>query len=146
MHASAIAGSALTLKTMPLVRIALKVGRTPEYKQKLGDCVFRAMRQTLNVPEGDRFQVITEHDTGLIYDPHYFGIERTDGFTMIQVTLSSGRTREAKRAFYALTAQLLREELQVRKEDVFINLVEVTREDWSFGNGEAQYVPVGPGS
>lgn len=127
---------------MPFVRISLRAGQTPEYKTQLGDCVYRAMTETMNVPDGDRFQVITEHDAaGLIYDPQYLGISRTDGIVIIQVTLNVGRTLEIKRAFYARVAALLKDELGVRPEDVLINLVEVPKENWSFGNGEAQYAP-----
>ncbi len=96
----------------------------------------------MNVPSGDRFQVITEHDAeGLIYDPSYLDVHRTDGVIFIQVTLNIGRTLEVKRAFYARVAALLKDELDVRPEDVLINLVEVPKENWSFGNGEAQYAP-----
>lgn len=127
---------------MPLVRISLNPGQSSEYKQLLGDCVYRAMRETLNVPPDDRFQIITEHGSGgLIYDRHYLGIERSEGFVIIQITLNTGRTLEMKQAFYARTAALLHDELKIRPQDVFINLVEVLSENWSFGNGEAQYVP-----
>ena len=98
------------------------------------------MVETMNVPTNDRFQVITEHDAaGLIYDPDYLGIHRTDGFLLIQVTLNAGRTVEVKKAFYARVAGLLKEEVGVHPEDVMINLVEVPKENWSFGRGEAQY-------
>lgn len=127
---------------MPLVRISLRAGQSPEYKAQLGGCVYRAMAETMNVPAGDRFQVITEHDeTGLVYDPQYLGIARTNGVVFIQVTLNAGRTLEIKRAFYARVAALLHGDLGVRPEDVLINLVDVPKENWSFGNGEAQYAP-----
>ena len=125
---------------MPLVRISLHAGHYPEQKAKIGDCVYRAMVETLNVPPNDRFQIITEHDAeGLIYDPEYLNIHRTDGFLLIQVTLNAGRTLEVKKAFYARVAGLLEEEVGTRPEDVFINLIEVPKENWSFGNDEAQY-------
>ena len=89
-----------------------------------------------------RFQVITEHDlTSLVYDPDYLGIHRTDGIVIIQVTLNDGRSLELKKAFYSRVAALLKEEVSIRPENVFINLVEVPKENWSFGNGEAQYAP-----
>jgi 4-oxalocrotonate tautomerase len=127
---------------MPFVRISLRAGRSQEFRRLLGDCVYRAMLETMNVPSGDRFQVITEHDAeGLIYDPSYLDVHRTDGVIVIQVTLNIGRTLEVKRAFYARVAALLKDELDVPPEDVLINLVEVPKENWSFGNGEAQYAP-----
>jgi 4-oxalocrotonate tautomerase len=125
---------------MPLVRISLRQGRSQEFKNQLGDCVYRAMAETMKVPEGDRFQVITEHDrAGLIYEPEYLGIHHTDGMIFIQVTLNVGRTLEMKKQFYARAAALLKSELDIRPEDVLINLVEVPKENWSFGNGKAQY-------
>jgi len=125
---------------MPLVRIALRKGKSPEFRRAVSDGVHRAMVETIKVPEQDKFQIVTEHDeTGLIYDPSYLGISRTDGVILIQITLNSGRTVEAKKALYARIAQLLREVPGVRPEDVFVSLVEVAKENWSFGNGIAQY-------
>jgi len=94
------------------------------------------------VPERDHFQVITEHAGGrLVYEAHHLEIERTDGIVVVvQVCLSAGRTTEQKRAFYARAAELLARDAKVRAEDVTIALVENSREDWSFGNGIAQYV------
>ena len=98
------------------------------------------MVETINVPPQDRFQVITEHpDDGLIYDPSYLGINRTDDVVFIQITLNAGRTLDQKRALYKKIAELLSKETGVRPEDVVINLVEVPKENWSFGNGEAPY-------
>jgi phenylpyruvate tautomerase PptA (4-oxalocrotonate tautomerase family) len=99
------------------------------------------MVDTLGVPKNDRFQVITEHDeTGLQFDPGYLGIERSSGCIFLQITLSAGRTLEAKQRFYKAVVDGLHEGLKVRREDVLINLVEVQKENWSFGNGEAPYV------
>jgi phenylpyruvate tautomerase PptA (4-oxalocrotonate tautomerase family) len=96
----------------------------------------------LNVPKNDRFQIITEHArAGLIYDRDYLGIHRTDDCIFLQITLNAGRSVEVKQRFYKAVADGLHSELNVRREDVFISLVEVNKEDWSFGNGEAQYVP-----
>jgi len=125
---------------MPLVRIALMKGQ-PATGRRIGAVVYRAMVDTLGVPAADNFQVITEHDPEtLVYDPSYLGIRRTDGFVAIQITLTEGRSVDAKRELFATIAQNLRRELGVRPEDVFINLVEVKKENWSFGNGVAQYV------
>jgi 4-oxalocrotonate tautomerase len=125
---------------MPLVRIDLLEGKTSEYRERAGEIVYRAMKDTLGVPENDRFQVIAEHDrTGLQFDRTYLGIQRSDDCIFLQITLNTGRTLEAKRRFYKAVADALHQELKLRREDVLISLVEVDKENWSFGNGEAQY-------
>jgi 4-oxalocrotonate tautomerase len=125
---------------MPLARIDLAQGKSPDYRRTLGDVVYDAMVATLNAPKDDRFQVITEHPTDdFIADPTYLGIRRTKDCIFIQLTLNEGRTLDQKRVFYKAVADGLHERLGVRREDVFINLVEVKKENWSFGNGEAQY-------
>lgn len=126
---------------MPLVRISLMKGQ-PVSGRQIGAVVYRALVDTIGVPADDNFQVVTEHDPEtLVYDPGYLGIRRTDGFVAIQITLTEGRTVEAKKKLFAAIAQRLRSELGVRPEDVFVNLVEVKKENWSFGNGVAQYAP-----
>jgi 4-oxalocrotonate tautomerase len=125
---------------MPLVRIDLAQGHPVEDGRDIGEVVYDAMRTTLNVPEGDRFQVITSHPAAeLAITPNYLGIARTKDCILVQVTLSEGRTLEQKRAFYRMIADGLNKRFNLRREDVFINLVEVKKENWSFGNGEAQY-------
>jgi phenylpyruvate tautomerase PptA (4-oxalocrotonate tautomerase family) len=125
---------------MPLVRIDLKKGKPPTYRRAIGDVVYEAMRATFNVPENDRFQVITEHDANdFICDPTYFGIKRTDDCVVIQATVSFGRSVETKLALYKAIVDGLAERIGMRREDVFISLLEVAKENWSFGNGRAQY-------
>jgi 4-oxalocrotonate tautomerase len=125
---------------MPLVRIDLQEGKSAQYRKTIGDVIYDAMRNTIEVPEDDRFQVIAEHKAeNLIVDPTYLGIRRSADCVIIQITLSAGRSVEKKRAFYKAIADGLHQRLGMRREDVFINLVEVTKENWSFGNGEAQY-------
>jgi 4-oxalocrotonate tautomerase len=126
---------------MPLARIDLPAGKPPEYGRAVADIVYEAMIATLNVPKDDRFQVISEQtrDT-LLIDPTYLGIDRSADALIIQLTLSERRTVEVKRAFYRAVADGLHERVGLRREDVFINLVEVKKENWSFGNGVAQYV------
>lgn len=129
---------------MPLVRIDLARGRSAQYRKSLGDLVYRAMMDTINVPQDDRFQIITEHDPAeLNVTPTYLGIRYSPGIVLIQVTLSHGRSVEQKQAFYRRVAADLQRELQVDPQDVFINLVEVSKENWSFGNGVAHYVTPG---
>lgn len=125
---------------MPLVRISLMKDRPAGLGKKIGAVVYRTMADTINVPPHDNFQVITEHDSeGLIYDPEYLNIPRTDDVVFIQITLNEGRTVEMKKLFYQTLAERLNQELNLRMEDILINLVEVRKENWSFGNGIAQY-------
>jgi phenylpyruvate tautomerase PptA (4-oxalocrotonate tautomerase family) len=126
---------------MPLVRISLMKGKPAGFGGKVGRVVYEAMVETINVPDGDRFQIVTEHGAeGLLYDPDYLGIRRSDGIVIIQMTITEGRALEKKKALYRRIAERLNGELGVRVEDVFINVVEVKKENWSFGNGIAQYV------
>jgi phenylpyruvate tautomerase PptA (4-oxalocrotonate tautomerase family) len=125
---------------MPLVRISLMKGKAEGFGKKVGEAVYRTMIETINVPAKDNFQIITEHDkNGLIYDSSYLDIRRTDGIVFIQITLNEGRSVELKKTFYKTLAERLNQELAVRMEDVFVSLVEVKKENWSFGNGIAQY-------
>ena len=126
---------------MPLVRVSLVKGKTPEYRRKVGDAIHRALVETIDVPPLDRFQLLTEHEPGdLVYDPGYLGIARTNDIVIVQITLSAGRTLEKKRALFRRIADNLAA-LGLRREDAWVNLVEVAKENWSFGNGEASYAP-----
>jgi 4-oxalocrotonate tautomerase len=125
---------------MPHVRIDLIEGKSPAYRQGIGEVVYEAMRATIDVPENDRFQVITEHrPEGFVFDRTYLGVQRSDDLVMIQVTLNEGRTLDKKKAFYKAVAEGLDARLGLRQEDVLIVLVEVKKENWSFGNGLATY-------
>jgi phenylpyruvate tautomerase PptA (4-oxalocrotonate tautomerase family) len=125
---------------MPLVRISLLAGKPESHKRKVSDAVHRALVETIAIPAQDRFHIITEHTkSDFICDPQYLSISRTDDLVIIQITMSAGRTLEVRKALYRRVADLLNQEAGLRKEDVFINLVEVAKENWSFGNGEAQY-------
>ena len=125
---------------MPLVRIDTLDGYTAEERAALGDGVHQALVEAIGVPTEDRFQVITAHEAGgLVFDPEYLGIRRTRGVVFVQITMSAGRTLEQKRALFGAIARNLAARPGVRQEDVFVNLVEVSKENWSFGNGVAQY-------
>ena len=126
---------------MPLVRIDLLEGKSQEYRQKVGEIVYQTLLDVLSVPNHDRFQVITEHSkSGLSFDRDYLGVHRSDDCIFLQITLNSGRSVELKQRFYKAIADGLHVGVKLRREDVFVNLVEVPKENWSFGNGEAQYV------
>ncbi|CAB3752439.1 tautomerase family protein [Burkholderia puraquae] len=125
---------------MPFTRIALREGKPAAYRAALVDGVHRALMHTFNVPEDDIFMVVTEHAAeNFVYGRHYLDIERSDDLVMIQITANNTRTLEQKRALYRAIADNLAQQPGVRQQDVFISLVEVLKEDWSFGNGLAQY-------
>jgi 4-oxalocrotonate tautomerase len=124
---------------MPLVRIDLRKGKDAAYRQDVGRVVYEAM-VGVGVPDKDRFQVIAEHDAdSFISDPSYLGIERSNDLVIIQITWTEGRTTQQKKTLYKAIADGLAKSPGIRPEDVFINLVEVKKENWSFGNGIAQY-------
>ena len=125
---------------MPLVRIDLAHGKPAAYRKTIVDTIYDVMVKVINVPKDDRFMVITEHPAeDIVADPNYLGIRRSKDCVIIQVFLNQGRTLEMKKAFYQALADDLNTRLGLRKEDVFIGLVEVSKENWSFGNGVAQY-------
>jgi len=125
---------------MPLVRIDLNKSYNSDNSKKIGELVYRAMEEEISVPKDDKFQIITKHDTSELNIPDsYLGIKYTDKIVIIQITLNGGRSSELKQKLYKRIAEDLNKDLNIRKEDVFISLVEVAKENWSFGNGEAQY-------
>jgi 4-oxalocrotonate tautomerase len=128
---------------MPLARINLSKDASPETVRAIGDVIYDAMAEFANVPKNDRFQIVTRHAADeLIYPADgYLGISYTPGIVMIQVTWNAGRSTDVKKAFYRAVADGIHAKTGTRKEDVWINLVEVDRENWSFGNGEMQYGP-----
>jgi len=130
---------------MPLVRISLLKGKSRDYRRKVGNAVHHALVETIGVPEKDRFQLISDYwPDDFVYDPEYLGIRRSEDLVIIQATISAGRSLEVKRALYARIAERLGEAVGLPPEDVWINLVEVAKENWSFGNGLASYAPEEP--
>jgi len=125
---------------MPLVRISLRRGKPPQYRKAIRDGVYDAMRETFEVPKDDRFMLVSEHEADdFDYDARYFGIDRSDDLVILQLTVSNTRTLEQKKALYRRIVERLGGNPGIRPQDVFINLVDVNKENWSFGNGEAQY-------
>jgi 4-oxalocrotonate tautomerase len=124
---------------MPLVRIDLRKGKDAAYTEEISRVVHKALI-SVGVPTDDRFQVISEHEPpNFVFDPSYLGVQRSEELVMIQITWNEGRTLDQKKALYKAIADGLSGKLGLRREDVLINLVEVKRENWSFGNGVAQY-------
>jgi len=125
---------------MPLVRIDLSKKYSESHARQVGDIVYNVMREQISVPEDDKFQIITRHQpTEFNIPKSYLGIEYSEGIIFIQATISFGRSTELKKNLYKAICNALVQNLNVRSQDVFINLLEVSKENWSFGNGEMQY-------
>ena len=124
---------------MPLVHISLRAGKPQSYRQAIFDGLYRAMRDSLEVPEGDQFMTITEHDTANFRYGAAFGIIRSDDLVYIQIIVFSSRTAEQKKALYRRIAELLGESPGIRGEDIFVNILEAAKENWSVGHGLAQF-------
>ena len=125
---------------MPIARISLRRGKSPEHIAAIRDAVYQAMTESFAVPANDRFILVHQHDAEEFdYDPNYLDIQRTDELVIIQITCNNTRTVEQKKAFYAALVELLKARPGLRGEDVFISLIEVAKENWSFGHGIAQY-------
>jgi len=125
---------------MPLVHISMRAGKPEAYRQAIFDGVYRAMHETFNVPEDDQFMTITEHEAANFrYSPTYLGVARSADVVYIQITANNTRTADQKKALYRRLVELLGDRPGIRPEDVFVSLVEVVKENWSLGNGVAQY-------
>ena len=126
---------------MPLTRVSLRRGKPAVYRKAILEGLYQAMRETFDVPEGDRFMTVTEHDQDdFVYGADYLGIQRSDDLVLIQITVSNTRPTAQKQKLYRRIVERLTENPGLRPEDIFINLVEVLPENWSFGHGQAQYV------
>lgn len=125
---------------MPLIHISMHAGKPPAYRQAIFDSLYRAMREALNVPEDDQFMTITEHEAANFrYGSSYLDVARSDDLVYIQITVFDTRTLEQKKALYRRTVELLAESPGIRPEDVFVNVLEAAKENWSLGNGVAQF-------
>ena len=124
---------------MSFIRIDLRKGKDLTYRQEIGRVVYEAM-VAVGVPANDRFQVVSEHDAdNFLFDAGYLGIDRSDDLVIIQITWNESRTAGQKKALYKAITEGLGKAPGIRPEDVFINLVDVSKENWSVGKGEAQY-------
>jgi 4-oxalocrotonate tautomerase len=126
---------------MPIVNISMRTGKSESYRQAIFDSFYRAMREALNVPEDDQFMTITEHDAANFrYGASYLGIARSDDLIYIRLTVFNTRTIDQKEALYRRAVELLAESPGIRPQDVFINITEAAKENWSLGNGVASFL------
>ena len=122
---------------MPFVRITLSADRSQPMRDAIAEGVHNALISSINIPKGDRFQVIdAQPDTALHFNPEYLDVDRRDP-VLVEVTLVKGRNQDKKQALYQAVAANLAE-VGVRPQDVMVILHETSMQDWSFGNGEMQ--------
>jgi 4-oxalocrotonate tautomerase len=124
---------------MPLIHISLRAGKPEAYRQAIFDGLYRAMREALSVPEGDQFMTISEHDAANFRYGNAYGVIRSADVVYIQITVFDSRTVEQKKALFRRIAELLGESPGIRAEDVFVNIVDAAKENWSVGHGLAQF-------
>jgi 4-oxalocrotonate tautomerase len=124
---------------MPLVHISLRAGKPETYRQAIFDNLYRAMRETLDVPEDDQFMTISEHDAANFRHGNAYGVARSSDVVYIQITVFNSRTVEQKKALFGRIAKLLGENPGIRLEDVFVNILDAPKENWSVGYGLAQF-------
>jgi phenylpyruvate tautomerase PptA (4-oxalocrotonate tautomerase family) len=124
---------------MPLIHIQLRTGKPEAYRQAIFDSLYQAMREALGVPEDDQFMTITEHDAANFRYGKAFGVARSEDLVYIQITVFDTRTAEQKKALFRRIAGLLGENPGIRPEDVFVNIYEAAKENWSVGHGLAQF-------
>lgn len=128
---------------MPIARIDVSKSMPVERIRAVNEAIYNAMVEFASVPPHDKFQIVTRHEPDEIIYPAegYLGIEYSPDIILIQVTWVGSRSTEVKKKFYQRIADTLHRDQGVRKQDVWITLVDNKREDWSFGNGEMQYAP-----
>jgi len=124
---------------MPLLHISLRAGKPAAYRQAIFDSLYRAMREALNVPEDDQFMTITEHDAANFRYGNAYGVTRSADVVYIQITVFSSRTAEQKKALFRRIAELLGDNPGIRPEDVFVNVLDAPKENWSVGHGLASF-------
>lgn len=124
---------------MPISHISLRAGKSDAYRQAIFDNLYRALRETLDVPEDDQFMTITEHDAANFRYGDAFGVARSDDLVYIQITVFNTRTLEHKKTLFRRIAELLGESPGIRPEDVFVNIFDAPKENWSVGHGLAQF-------
>lgn len=124
---------------MPLIHISMRAGKPEAYRQAIFDSLYRAMREALGVPEDDQFMTISEHDAANFRYGNAFGVVRSDDLVYIQITVFDTRTAEQKEVLFRRIAQLLGDKPGIRPEDVFVNVLDSAKENWSVGHGLAQF-------
>jgi len=125
---------------MPLIKIDTIEGRSDEEVASLLDAAHRVVLAAFKVPQGDRYQIFTEHKRDrMIVEDTGLGIARTDKVVLVQV-VTRPRPQPQKEAFYRLLVEELERHCGIAPSDVVVTMVENTDADWSFGHGRPQFL------
>jgi 4-oxalocrotonate tautomerase len=124
---------------MPLLHISLRAGKPEAYRPAVCDGLYRAMRETLAVPEDDQFMILTEHEAANFRYGNAYGVTRSDDLVYIQIIVFDTRTPEQRKALFRRIAELLGESPGIRGQDVFVTVLTAAKENWSVGHGLAQF-------
>jgi 4-oxalocrotonate tautomerase len=124
---------------VPLIHIAMRAGKPEAYRQAIFDSLYGAMGEALHVPDDDQFMTITEHDAASFRTGNAYGVSRSADVVYIQITVFDTRTVEQKKALFRRIAERLGDSPGVRPEDVFVNILDAAKENWSVGYGLAQF-------
>jgi phenylpyruvate tautomerase PptA (4-oxalocrotonate tautomerase family) len=129
------------VSVIPLVRIDIAENHwSAERLAVLADTVQHVMIDEFAAPERDRYQIITEHKRGhIVALDSNLGFERTDDIVIVSIT-QQGRTTQQKQSMYHAMAERLKDAVDLRPEDLIVNVVENTKADWTFGFGRAQFL------
>jgi phenylpyruvate tautomerase PptA (4-oxalocrotonate tautomerase family) len=124
---------------VPIIHVSLRAGKPEAYRQAIFDGLYRAMRETLNVPEDDQFMTMSEHEAANFRTGTAYGVARSADVVYVRITVFDTRTAEQKKTLFKRTAELLGKNPGIRPEDVFVVVVDSAKENWSVGNGVAQF-------
>jgi phenylpyruvate tautomerase PptA (4-oxalocrotonate tautomerase family) len=125
---------------MPLLRFNIQEGRTDSEIKKLLDVAHAAVVAAFHVPEGDRYQLVSEYRPGrMIALDTGLAIARTNRLVLVEVT-SRRRPQGQKIEFYELLCRMLKDACNLESSDIMVSFVENGDADWSFGSGHAQFL------
>lgn len=119
---------------MPLVKVEMLKGKSPEYKKTVFDCIHKGLLDSIGIEDWDRFQRITEYDEADFEVPSF----KSDRFMIIELTLFPGRTKEQKRSAIEAICSNLKEHLAIDPSDVFITIHEPPLENWGIGGKQKE--------
>ncbi|MCW5297787.1 tautomerase family protein [Herbaspirillum lusitanum] len=131
---------------MPVFHAHIPKGRFgKEQKKAIGNALNQSLIQGLGIPPGDRFIIISEHaEDELFIDPTFMGMERSENAMIINVLIGMHRPLSDKRTLMAAITRLLEESVGISPDDVFIAMVPVPNENFSFGKGIPQLAEITP--